>query len=136
MSEDLISADLSSANLSEANLSGAKNFPNAQGFLQQFESDEKGVIVFKAIGQTDYPSPTTWKIAPGEFLTENVGPCPVNDCSCGINFGTLEYVKSNYIESAIWKCRINWLDLAGVVVPYHTTGKARCNRLELLQKIQ
>ena len=32
----------------------------------------------------------------------------------------------------LWRCRIRWIDLADLVVPYHTDGKARAGRVELL----
>lgn len=35
----------------------------------------------------------------------------------------------------IYRCRIRWIDLAGVVVPYNTDGKARCARLEILEQV-
>ena len=77
--------------------------------------------------------PDTWKIEPASFVEEVVNPLPTIDCGCGVNFGTLGWVNANYGNADIWRCRIRWEDLAGVVVPYNTDGKARCSRLELLE---
>lgn len=47
-----------------------------------------------------------------------------------------EVVKAyaNYIK--IWKVLIRWEWLPGVVVPYHTNGKVRCERVELLGVVE
>ena len=145
--KNLRGADLSDANLSDANLSGAdlsdadlsdaKGLLNAAEFLSKFEADELGIIVYKRIGDaTSYAVASHWKIASGEFLTEVPNPNRQNDCGCGVNFATLEWCKHEYIFADLWKCRIRFIDLADVVVPFRTDGKARCARLELLEKIE
>lgn len=142
---DLRSADLSRADLSEADLRGADlsgaDLSGAQGMIdpsewieRTFEVDNLGIIVFKAIGRTSFASPGKWVIEPGEFLTEVVNPIPTFDCGCGVNFATLEWIEENYSASDIWKCRILWRDLPSVVVPYNTDGKARCGRLQLIER--
>jgi len=141
----LRNADLSGANLEGANLSGADltyvDFSGAKGLLnpaewlsKNFEHDDLGYIVYKAIGETFYPAPDTWNIKPGEFIEEVVNPLPTLGCACGINFATLDWIKETFDGECVdvWRCRIRWQDLPGVVVPYNTNGKARCNRLELL----
>jgi len=55
-----------------------------------------------------------------------------------VNFATLEWIKQREYASCdvtVWRCRIEWMDLAGVVVPYNTDGKARCSRLRLLEAV-
>jgi hypothetical protein len=69
-------------------------------------------------------------------LTEIVNPDRCTDCGCGVNFGTRDWVAKNYPDADLWRCRIDWIDLAGVVVPFNTDGKARCGRLTLLEKIE
>ena len=128
-------ADLSGADLSGANLSGAKNLISTVAFMSEFEKDDLGVIVYKRIGDTDYAPPAHWTIAPGEFLTEVVNPDRGTDCGCGVNFGTRAWCDSAYANSTLWRCRIRWMDLAGVVVPFGTDGKARAERLELLEVV-
>jgi hypothetical protein len=132
---DLSEANLSGANLSGANLSGAKGLRLARAFMAQFTTDADGVIVFKAFGGTDYTPPESWKIEPGAVLEEVVNPLPTINCGCGVNFGTEEWVRKAYPNSTIWRCRIEWLDLADVVVPYNTDGKARCGRLRLIEAV-
>jgi hypothetical protein len=123
------------ANLRSANLSSAKGLLSSSEWLSKnFKKDRLGLIVYKAIGNTDYQSPRKWVIKNGLYISEVVNPLPTIDCACGVNFATLEWCKKNYPKSKIWKCRIRWIDLSAVVVPYNTEGKARCERLELLEE--
>ena len=146
-SANLSSADLSSANLSSANLrgadlwgadlSGAKNILDPiEHMKKNFLTDATGWIVYKAIGATQYPSPSHWKIEQGSFLSEVVNPLPTCDCACGVNFGTKKWCRENYPQSDVWKCRIHWIDSCSIVVPYNTDGKCRCGRLELLEIVK
>ena len=147
-SANLSGANLSGANLSEADLSGV-NLSGAEGvfkpaaWLQEhFRMVDDGIIVYKAIGETYQLVPDYWKIAPGEYLEEVVNPLPTCDCACGVNFATREWIQDEYkikIEAGsvkVWECLIEWLDLASVVVPYNTDGKARCERLKPLKIVE
>jgi uncharacterized protein YjbI with pentapeptide repeats len=136
---NLSGANLSGANLSGADLSGAKGILDSSEWLtQNFKYDESGLLVFKAQGETYYPSPERWEWKSGAFLTEVCNPDRGSDCACGVNFATLAWIQDEYNEKkvTIWRCRIRWMDLAGVVVPFHTDGKARCWRLELLEPME
>jgi len=133
---DLRRANLSDADLSGANLSGAKALKNACDYLATFEQDELGLIVYKRFGNTEYPQPNGWVIGPGSFITENPNPDRGTLCGCGVNFGSLEWCQKNYTSATLWKCRIRFIDLADVVVPFMTDGKARCHRLELLEVVE
>lgn len=123
------------ANLSGANLSGCLNSPSALLFLAQFEKDDRGLIVYKAIGNTEYAPPAHWKIRRGAILTEVCNPDRGTLCACGVNFGTRKFCQDNYPKGSLWRCRIAWLDLATVIVPFGTDGKARCERLKLIEKV-
>lgn len=134
---DLTHARLEGANLDQADLSGALGLLDPVAWLaEHFDSTRDGLIVYKRLGQTEYPAPGHWRIEPSAILTETVNPNRTNACGCGVNFGTYEWCQVNYTDAALWKCRIRWIDLAGVVVPYNTDGKARCARLELLEPIE
>jgi len=144
---DLSRADLRGANLSETILNGANligtNLSGAQGpvntrdwLAEHFERADEGIVVYKAIGITDYPVPDYWQIEPGAYLVETVNPLPTVACGCGVNFGTREWVAQNYPNATIWRCLIEWMDLATVVVPYNTNGRARCGRLKLLKALE
>lgn len=135
---DLSGADLSRADLSGADLSGAKGLLDAAEWIQEsFESTTEGVVVYKAFGDIFYCAPERWEISEGTYITEVCNPCRTDDCGCGVNFGTLEWIHSNIDNpTPIWKCLIKWIDLVSVVVPYNTDGKARCERLELLERIE
>jgi hypothetical protein len=129
-------ADLSSADLSYANLSESKGIKNmAEWFYDNFKMNKKGFVVYKAIGNTHYELNKKWIIKKGEYLEEVVNPSVNCDCGCGVNFGTLKYVKKEFTNSNIWECLIEFKDLVEVVVPWDTDGKARCRRLKLIKKL-
>jgi len=129
---DLSDADLSDADLSDANLSRAKNLLSSINYMDaNFERTPDGYIVYKTFGAI-YPAPKDWKIEPGSVIGEVVNPCRTNDCGCGINAAPIEWVRKNY-KGAVWKCLIRWEWLIGVIVPYNTDGKIRCERIELVE---
>jgi hypothetical protein len=128
-------SDLREANLSWANLSGAQGLLDPTEWLSEnFEHDDLGIIAYKKIGNTEYFPPAHWVMEPGAFLTETVNPNRTDVCGCGVNFATREWCENFHLEAQLWRCRIRWMDLAGVVVPYNTDGRARCGRLELLEE--
>ena len=135
---DLSCANLRYANLSGADLSGAKGILDAAEWMKEnFVSTSEGVIVYKAFGDTIYAAPERWEVAEGKYITEVCNPNRTDDCGCGVNFGTLEWIHSNIDNpTPIWKCLIEWIDLVSVVVPYNTDGKARCERLKLIERIE
>lgn len=147
---DLSYANLRNANLKGANLSGANlnyadlrntNLSEAEGILSaidymaaNFERTNEGYIAYKTFG-SEYKVPDTWKIEVGSIISENVNPDRCCEFGSGINVAPLESVKSNY-KGEIWKVLIRWEWLPGVVVPYHTNGKIRCERVELLGVVE
>ena len=141
---NLSRANLRGADLRWANLSGAKDLLNPVTWLREnFKNVDEGITVYKAIGRgTACSIPDYWTIAPGEYLEEVVNPLPTVDCACGVNFGTRDWIRQYYAQAItegaiqIWECLIEWMDLASVVVPYNTDGKARCGRLKLLQIVE
>jgi hypothetical protein len=135
---NLTDANLTRANLTDAVLNGSKGLMTAKNYLSQFKMDKKGIVVFKAFGNTYYSSPVYWDIKPNSFLEETVNPLRTQDCGSGVNFATLEWINKNFADRniTIWKCRILWEDLADVVVPYNTDGKARCARLQLIEPLK
>ena len=131
---DLCGADLRGADLSEANLSGAIGLLDPQAWIKQFETDPDGVIVFKVFGLYQSP-PKHWIIRAGQTISEIVNTNRTNECGCGVNFATKAWIEKEKEGQEIWKCRISWLALSTVVVPFGTTGKARCGELQLLAVI-
>ena len=135
---NLSGANLSRADLSRANLSGAKgikDLASLEWFRRNFKKTKRGVIVYKCFHGTFAPNPC-WKIEPGAILTEICGPMPTDDCACGLNFATLEWVKANHPSKIVWRCLIRWAWLPGVVIPWNTDGKARCSKLMLLRPLK
>jgi len=137
---DLRGADLRWANLSEADLRGA-NLSEAEGLLsaieyleQNFEKTAEGFIAYKTFADV-YKPPEKWVIQAGSIITENVNFERSNDCGCGINVAPLKWVKKNSAVREIWKVLIKWEWLAGVCVPYHTDGKIRCEKVQLLELV-
>lgn len=135
---DLRGANLRGANLIGADLSGAKGILDAAEWIQEsFESTTEGVVVYKAFGDTFYYAPERWEISEGTNITEVCNPNRTDECGCGVNFGTLEWIQKNINSpTSVWKCLIEWIDLVSVVVPYNTDGKARCERLKLIERIE
>jgi uncharacterized protein YjbI with pentapeptide repeats len=139
---DLRGADLSGANLrwadlSEAVLSGCKGLLSPIDYLKKnFEKTKKGYICYKTFN-SNYETPNYWEIKKNSIITEVVNADRTVDCACGVNVGTLEWVQKNNNNNGykIWKCLIEWEWLAGVVVPYHTDGKIRCEKIRLLEVI-
>ena len=132
---NLSDADLSDADLSGANLSGAKELLSSIGFIDaHFERTDKGYIAYKTFN-SQYNAPSAWKIEPDSVITENVNPCRTNDCGCGINVAPLDWVRRRK-SGDIWKVLIEWPWLAGVVVPYNTDGKIRCEKVRLLEVVE
>ena len=133
---DLSRANLIRANLSGADLSGAKGLKIAKDYLSQFERTKNGIYVYKTFGAYQAP-PDYWRIEPKSFIEEVVNPDRCTECGSGVNFATLDWIKSNSEtrDLPIWKCLIHWEDMADVVVPFCTDGKARCGRLQLIEVV-
>ena len=104
---------------------------SAINFLEaNFERTTEGYVVYKTFNGSYVPNPN-WKIEHNSIIEEVVNPERQSVCGCGINVATLEWVKANY-KGDIWKCLIKWEWLAGVIVPYATNGKIRCERVQLI----
>ena len=142
---DLSGADLSGANLRNANLigadlrdadlSGAVLMGSISYMEAHFERTEAGYIVYKCFGG-QYQPPKKWKIKPGSVIEETVNPLRTTTCGSGINAAPLEWVRRKYPGKEIWKLLIRWEWLPGVVVPYNTDGKIRCERAELVEVVE
>ena len=132
---DLSGANLSDATLSYANLSGAKNLLSAVNYIEtHFEKTADGFVAYKTFGGV-YTPPDGWVLEAGAIIEETVNPNRTDECGCGINVAPLEWVKANY-AGEIWKVLIEWPWLAGVVVPFGTDGKIRCERVRLVEKVE
>ena len=134
---DLSGADLSGADLRGANLSGAKELLSAIAYIDaHFERTENGYIAYKTFGAYHKP-PESWVIEPDSVITENVAPNRTDTCGSGINVAPLKWVKNeSSCTGPIWKVLIEWPWLAGVVVPYGTDGKIRCEKVRLLEVVE
>ena len=140
---NLKGTDLREANLERTDLSGAKGLINAAQWLRDnFTITPEGLIVYKAFGNTPRPTPSYWKIIAGEYLEETVNPLPTCDCTCGVSFATVQWIVDEYKseigrgEIIVWECLIEILDIATIVVPYMTDGKARCGKLRLKRIVE
>ena len=129
-------ADLSYANLSSADLSSAKGLTSNIEYLEShFEKTDQGYIAYKTFNG-EYRPPEKWVIQANSIITENVNYDRCRDCGCGINVAPLEWVKKQYGNNGdIWKVLIKWEWLIGVCVPYHTNGKIRCEKVQLLEVV-
>jgi hypothetical protein len=132
---DLRDADLRNANLKNTDLSGTWGLVSVGDYLEEnFEFDASGMLCYKVFGVL-YDVPERWTIEEGSVIRENVNPHRTLDCACGVNVATRQWMRGyNFPSREIWRCRIAWPDLAGVVVPYDPDGKIRAERVRLLEK--
>ena len=98
-----------------------------------FERVADGYIVYKCFGGAYQPNPD-WKIESGSVIQEVVNPERTCDCGCGINVAPLDWVHDHY-DAQVWKLLIKWEWLPGVVVPYNTDGKIRCEKAMIIGKV-
>lgn len=129
---DLCGANLRNADLSCADLSGAENLLSTINYLKaNLERTAEGYIAYKTFnGQ--YKSPEHWKIEKGSIISEVVNPDRCTDCGSGVNVAPIEWVKKHY-KGDIWKVLIRWEWACGIIVPYMTDGKIRCEKCELIE---
>ena len=133
---DFTGAHLNGVNFSGANLSGSIGLLDSGEWLKKnFTFTKNGITVYKAFGDPIHTAPKHWVIKCGSVITETVNPDRATECGCGINFGTRDYVFNEHYFNPIWQCLIEWPDVANVIVPYMTDGKARCSRLKLIRKV-
>ena len=135
---NLTGANLTDANLTDANLTGANGLVCAISYLSaNFEQCKEGYIAYKTFG-AHYNPPASWSINPGSEICETVNSIRTNTCGNGINVAPLEWVKQNASGNAldIWKVLIRWEWLPGVVVPYNTNGKIRCEKVQLIEIVR
>ena len=134
---NLRSANLRSANLRFANLSSAKSLKFSVDCLSEmFKKNKSGFIVYKTFGASYQPN-KNWVIKAKSIITENVNFNRTEDCGCGVNFATKEWISknvSNHLD--VWECLIKFEWLSGVVIPYATDGKARCEKLQLIKRVK
>ncbi len=137
---NLSGADLSRADLGEANLSGVKGLLSSIDYMvNNFNKNEQGYIVYKTFALYKAPR-SEWKIEQGAVICETVNPTRTDDCGSGVNVATLDWLINEKCEigddNPIWKCLIRWEWLPGVVVPYNTDGKIRCEKVELIEIVE
>jgi hypothetical protein len=133
---NLTNATIYEATIDNTNLSEAIGVMSSIDYLKDnFEFTNEGMIAYKVFNSFR-KRPEHWVVEKGSILTENVNFNRANDCACGINLGSLEYIKDSFRSNEdIWKVLIRYEWLSGVVVPYATRGQIRCERCELVEKI-
>jgi len=134
---DLREADLSGANLSGADLSGAQGiFDPCAWLAANCKRVRGGIEAYKTFGLYNQP-PESWKQEPGAEISEVVNPNPTDDCGCGVNVATLDWVRRNSDKNLpIWKVLVKWEWMVGAVVPYGTDGKFRVPRAKLVEVVE
>jgi len=131
---------LSGADLSGADLSGAVGLLVALDYLERsFEWTRAGMLAYKTFG-SQYQPPASWIIKATSVISEVVNPDRCTYCACGVNVGTATWILNNTPaqppdETVIWQVLIRNRWLPGIVVPYMTDGKVRCERVELVKTV-
>jgi len=128
---DFRGADFSGADFREADFSGAKIMSQLDWLDKYLEKTAEGYIVYKSFSENYKPNPV-WKIEPDSIISEIVNYAKTDDCGCGVNVATLELAKNNCVKR-IWKCLLRFEWLGGVCIPLGTTGKFRCEKIQLLE---
>ena len=125
------------ADLRWADLSRAVGLIDPIDYLNEnFDKTNEGYIAYKVFDMYKTP-PATWDITQKSIIKEVVNPNRTNDCGCGINIATKEWIKKEKAEiKKAWKVLIKWEWLPSVVVPYNTDGKIRCGRAMLLEEVE
>ena len=134
---DMSRADMSRANLSRADLSGSVGLIDPIDYLNEnFDKTSEGYIAYKVFGMYNRP-PKTWKIVANSIRKEVVNSDRTNNCGCGVNIATKEWIKRKDPKiKKVWKVLIKWEWLPSVIVPYNTDGKIRCGRIMLLEEVK
>lgn len=128
---DFTNSELFGANLFNADLTGAKGLIPQWEFLKKyFDSTAEGIIAYKTFGKSCQQS-DVWRIEKGSVISENVNFDRTNHWGCGINVATLDWLRK-YDNDEIWQVLIRWEWLAGICVPYNSSGQIRCERAELI----
>lgn len=118
-----------------SDLSGMKGLKRPSEWLREnFKRDpETGCyIVYKArFSGSGFEQPSDWKWEPGAVFREYCNPDVGTLGGCGVNFGTLEYVRRFHGRREVWACL-----LTGVpVVPLGTNWNARSDELTLMYQV-
>ena len=137
---NLHDANLHSTDLRGANLSGSTGTINPSRWLQEkFVFTAEGVLVYTMCNMSSYTAGATagashWRWEKGAILTEVVQYDRTTSWGCGISFATWGWCRETYSRrEAIWMARVPFGYLPDVVVPYNTTGEARCGYMQLLE---
>lgn len=118
--------------LDETDLSGTEGIPSPIDFLKEnFETCKEGIIAYKTIGEF-YTCPKKWDISVGSVLEETVDTNRGCLCGCGVNVATLDWIHAYTYNQTILKLLIPWEWTPGIVVPYFSKGKIRCERAKII----
>ena len=138
---NLTGSNLENADLIYAKLKNVKGSITTKDYMKnnfKFDKERNGYIVYKTFGSI-YDPPKYWNIKENSIIEENCTMDRRYECGRGINCSNLDWVR-NYNKKhknlPIWKMLIKRKWLKGVVVPYITDGKIRCNKAQLLNIIE
>ena len=130
------------ANLLGANFSGSSGLLDPYKWLKKnFEFTRNGIIVYKVFGLYNKKN-NKWITRPGSIIEEEINFNRTNNCGCGINVATLDWIKKepiyigkkiNGLDLDIWKLIIPPDGIFSICVPYNTDGKFRCGKAKLLE---
>ena len=138
---DLTNTILKNAILEYTNLTNVKGSITTKDYMKKnfkFDKERNGYIVYKTFGSI-YDPPKKWIIKENSIIEEDCNIDRRYDCGRGINCGNLDWIRNfnnKHKNLSIWKLLIKKEWLNGIIVPYITDGKIRCNKAQLLYIIE
>jgi hypothetical protein len=141
---DLTDADLKGANLRGANLRGVKFSPEIANYKIwmnnhfEFNTEKIGWIVYKTINEMTPYNYEFWKkfgkpINNKVLIEKKINIDRRENYEAGINFATKKWCIKEYGIDEIWKCLVP-IDDNIIIVPFGTDGKARAEKIILLER--
>jgi uncharacterized protein YjbI with pentapeptide repeats len=129
-------ANLSSANLSSADLSGVIGLLDPIEYIAaNFARNADGMLIVYKSFDEHFTPPYHWSVFEGSTIEEKgVNTNRSDDCGSGINIGTYAYVKQ-YSSNAVWECVIPREAECTIIVPFHTDGKIRVQKVQLVRNL-
>jgi hypothetical protein len=103
----------------------------------KLDTCDEGFLAYKFFGTTTHQTPPNWVVESGSIIEENCDWDRTQLCGFGVNVATLDWIMSNPLSysGTVWKVLIRWEWGPGIVIPYNSDGKFRCEKCELVDEL-